>query len=137
MIKGKIYKANCSIRNLKGHIHPIIVLDINEEDNTFIGAIISHESGYGNKTLSPNHFKSDREYTILFDPNNPSYLVYKKLIKLKVDINAKAFGELTCEGFEHVNNTLKNVTPEVLDKPIWENNMDNPENAVLVLPHEG
>lgn len=120
MIKGKIYKAKCRIRNLKGHIHPIIVLDINEEDNTFIGAIISHESECGNKTLSSNHFKSDKVYTILFDPNNPSYLVYKKFIKLKVDINAKVFGELTCEGFDHVNNTLKDVTPEVLNSPIWE-----------------
>ena len=120
MEEGKIYKAKCNVRNLKGHIHPIIILEIDKNSNSLIGAIISHEKEYGNKELSSNHFKNSNEYTVQFDVDEPSYLIYKKLIKIKADINVKAVGELTSEGLEYVKNMLKDVRPEVLNKPIWE-----------------
>lgn len=120
MQKGKIYKATVEMRKLKGHIHPIIILDIQEDSNTFTGAIISHESEKGNIALLPNHFCDNQECTIMFDREKPSFLIHGKFVKTKIDIQAKPFGELTPEGLLFVNESLKNAKEEVLNKPIWE-----------------
>lgn len=110
--------ATVSSRKLKGHIHPIVIL--NSADSAIEACVISHDQNNGNIPLCEKHFNNDPEYSVTFDNTNPSYLVNAKFIKLKEDLQANVVGKLTDEGITFIENKMKDVRGEVLNKPIWK-----------------
>jgi hypothetical protein len=107
MKMGDIVRAN----DKKNHPHPIIFIK-EEGKDSFIGCIISHESGRKNVKMKPEHFRhhdeNGKDYEVQYED---SYLVPHQLNKKNDWIkNVKVVGRLTEEGIKFVISNTSDKT---------------------------
>ena len=112
--KGDILKG--SKRGREAAFHFIAFLD-GRDGNSFIGAVLTHSSRYGNNVLmAEEHFKktgtNDKKFEFQF---GDSYLVKGKFIKLQDWGPFTKIGELTKKGIDFVDSETKDLEPELWD----------------------
>lgn len=93
-----------SNRQLTAGYHPIIYLEANSS-NDFIGVILTHSPGHGNKPIESKYFERSNGF-------EDSYFVPRKFIKFQEWGRFKIVNRLTKEGFEYLQYELLDVPVE-------------------------
>ena len=103
-------------RNRSGRrSHPIVFLyNAGSGDGNFIGAMLTHASGWGNTSLKPEHFLEKDEYGQVFEVVfDKTFVVTKKLLKKMEWAPFVKKGELSQKGISFIENLTSEMPIEV------------------------
>lgn len=116
MIERKIYWAKDRSKNP----HPIICLKI-AGPSTIEGAVITSDCGYGNIPMEERYFlREDSNGQLYSIRYKPSYLIRDKFEKYEIDLDQEPYGELSEEGFDFVQEALREYEAYYFPNPIWK-----------------